>query len=107
MLWLLVYWLLRRLVGLLARGADGERDREVVVLRYQSKALSRQERRRLHFRPSGRAVGSVTRSRTGSATAAVGATRAIVAIRPYGADICTPSRHTVRRAPVGASRVVG
>src|SRR5438034_8697614 len=56
MLWLLVYWLLRRLVGLLARGADGERELESVVLRYQGKLLSRQESRRLHFRTSDRAV---------------------------------------------------
>src|SRR6266536_3465130 len=54
MLWLLVYWLLRRLVGLLARGADGER--ESVVLRYQVKLLSRQKSRRLQLRTSDRAV---------------------------------------------------
>jgi hypothetical protein len=57
MFWLLIYWLLRRrLVGMLARGADGQRDLELVVLRYQIKVLSRQESRRLQFRTSDRAV---------------------------------------------------
>src|SRR6266581_9492649 len=56
MLWVLVYWLLRRLVGLLARGEDGQRALELVVLRYQIKLLSRQESRRLQFRTSDRAV---------------------------------------------------
>src|SRR5438034_4056193 len=56
MLWSLVYWLLRRLVGLLARGADGERDLESVVLRYQIKLLSRQKSRRLQLRTRDRAV---------------------------------------------------
>src|SRR6266498_2864226 len=56
MLWSLVYWLLRRLVGLLARGADGQRDLESVVLRYQIKLLSRQKSRRLELRTSDRAV---------------------------------------------------
>lgn len=56
MLWLLIYWLLRRLVGLLARGANGQRDLELVVVRYQSKLLSRQESRRLQLRTSDRAV---------------------------------------------------
>src|SRR6266508_4228335 len=56
MLWLLVYWLLRRLLALLARGADGERDLEVVVLRYQIKLLSRQRSRRLQLRTRDRAV---------------------------------------------------
>src|SRR6266540_3337735 len=56
MLWLLVYWLLRRLVGLLVRGADGERELESVVLRYQVKLLSRQKSRRLQLRSSDRAV---------------------------------------------------
>ncbi len=54
--WLLIYWLLRRLVGMLARGADGQRDLELVVLRYQIRVLSRQESRRLQFRTSDRAV---------------------------------------------------
>src|SRR6266566_5129012 len=56
MLWLLVYWLLRRLVALVARGADGQRDLELVVLRYQIKLLSRQESGRLQFRTRDRAV---------------------------------------------------
>ena len=56
MLWLLVYWLLRRLLALLARGVDGERELEVVVLRYQIKLLSRQKSRRLQLRTSDRAV---------------------------------------------------
>src|SRR6266498_1483495 len=56
MLWLLIYWLLRRLVALLARGADGQRDLESVVLRYQIKLLSRQKSRRLELRTSDRAV---------------------------------------------------
>src|SRR6266516_6733779 len=56
MLWSLVYWLLRRLVGLLARGADGQRDLESVVLRYQIKLLSRQKSRRLQLRTRDRAV---------------------------------------------------
>src|SRR6266516_3525732 len=56
MLWLLVYWLLRRLVALLARGADGQRELEVVVLRYQIKLLSRQKGGRLQFRTRDRAV---------------------------------------------------
>ena len=56
MLWLLVYWLLRRLVGLLVRGADGERELESVVLRYQIKLLSRQKGGRLQFRARDRAV---------------------------------------------------
>ena len=55
-LWLLMYWLLRRLVGVLVRGSEGERELELVVLRYQGKLLSRQESRRLHFRTSDRAV---------------------------------------------------
>ena len=62
MLWLLVYWLLRRLVALLARGADGQRELESVVLRYQIKVLSRQESGRLQFR---------TRDRAGLAAAAL------------------------------------
>src|SRR4051812_31662576 len=56
MLWLLVYWLLRRLLALLARGADGQRELESVVLRYQIKLLSRQKSRRLQLRTSDRAV---------------------------------------------------
>ncbi len=56
MLWLLVYWLLRRLVALLARGVDGQRDLESVVLRYQIKLLSRQKSGRLQLRTSDRAV---------------------------------------------------
>src|SRR6266536_726007 len=56
MLWLLIYWLLRRLVSLLARGADGERELESVVLRYQIHLLSRQKSRRLQLRTSDRAV---------------------------------------------------
>src|SRR6266571_5316578 len=56
MLWLLLYWLLCRLVGLLARGEDGQRALEVVVLRYQVKLLSRQRSRRLQLRTSDRAV---------------------------------------------------
>src|SRR6266568_779916 len=56
MLWSLVYWLLRRLVGLLVRGADGEREPESVVLRYQIKLLSRQKSRRLQLRTSDRAL---------------------------------------------------
>src|SRR6266542_3058674 len=56
MLWLLIYWLLRRLVGLLACGEDGQRALEVVVLRYQIKLLSRQRSRRLQLRTSDRAV---------------------------------------------------
>ena len=56
MLWSLVYWLLRRLVALLAGGADGERALESVVLRYQIKLLSRQKSRRLQLRTSDRAV---------------------------------------------------
>src|SRR6266480_1286470 len=56
MLWLLVYWLLRRLVALLARAADGQRELESVVLRYQIKLLSRQKSRRLQLRTSDRAV---------------------------------------------------
>src|SRR6266516_2194549 len=56
MLWLLVYWLLRRLVGLLARGAEGERDLESVVLRCQIKLLSRQKGGRLQLRTRDRAV---------------------------------------------------
>src|SRR6266540_4946055 len=56
MLWFLVYWLLCCLVALLARGADGERDLESVVLRYQIKLLSRQKGGRLQFRTSDRAV---------------------------------------------------
>src|SRR6266498_3693185 len=56
MLWLLVYWLLRRLVALLARGADGQRELELVVLRYQIKLLSRQKGARLQFRTRDRAV---------------------------------------------------
>src|SRR5437762_8240325 len=56
MLWLLVYWLLRRLLALLARGVDGERELEVVVLCYQIKLLSRQRSRRLQLRTSDRAV---------------------------------------------------
>src|SRR6266566_665113 len=56
MLWSLVYWLLRRLVALLARGEDGQRDLELVVLRYQVKLLSRQRSRRLQLRTSDRAV---------------------------------------------------
>src|SRR6266516_5257383 len=56
MLWLLVYWLVRRLVGLLARGEDGQRELELVVLRYQIKLLSRQRSRRLQLRTSDRAV---------------------------------------------------
>src|SRR5436190_23816349 len=56
MLWLLVYWLLRRLLVLLARGADGQRELESVVLRYQIKLLSRQKSRRLQLRTSDRAV---------------------------------------------------
>src|SRR3954452_24190744 len=56
MLWWLVYWLLRRLVGRLARGADGQRALEVVVLRYQVKLLSRQKSRRLQLRTGDRAV---------------------------------------------------
>jgi len=51
MLWLLVYWLLRRLVALLARGADGQRELESVVLRYQIKLLSRQKGGRLQLAP--------------------------------------------------------
>jgi hypothetical protein len=54
MFWSLVYWLLRRLVGLLARG--GQRDLESVVLRYQIKLLSRQKSRRLQLRTGDRAV---------------------------------------------------
>src|SRR6266545_1107448 len=56
MLWSLVYWLLRRLVGLLARGAEGERELESVVLRYQIKLLSRQKSQRLQLRTRDRAV---------------------------------------------------
>src|SRR6266542_4632091 len=56
MLWSLVYWLLCRLLGLLARGADGQRDLESVVLRYQVKLLSRQKGGRLQLRTSDRAV---------------------------------------------------
>src|SRR5262249_40049064 len=56
MLWLLSYWLLRRLVALLARGADGQRDLELVVLRYEIRVLSGQRGRRLHLRPRDRAV---------------------------------------------------
>src|SRR6266566_8264751 len=56
MLWSLVYWLLRRLVALLARGADGQRELESVVLRYQIKLLSRQKSRRLQLRRRDRAV---------------------------------------------------
>src|SRR4051794_33325685 len=56
MLWLLVYWLLRRLPALLARGADGQRELESVVLRYQIKLLSRQKSGRLQLRTSDRAV---------------------------------------------------
>src|SRR5436309_12070278 len=56
MLWLLVYWLLRRLLALLARGVDGQRELEVVVLRYQIKLLSRQKSGRLQLRTSDRAV---------------------------------------------------
>jgi hypothetical protein len=56
MLWLLVYWLLRRLLALLARGVDGERELESVVLRYQIKLLSRQKSRRLQLRTRDRAV---------------------------------------------------
>src|SRR6266516_1903645 len=56
MLWLLVCWLLRRLVALLARGADGERELESVVLRYLIRLLSRQKSRRLQLRTSDRAV---------------------------------------------------
>src|SRR6266700_2383055 len=56
MLWLLIYWLLRRLLALLARGADGQRELESVVLRYQIKLLSRQKSRRLQLRTSDRAV---------------------------------------------------
>src|SRR6266511_3245704 len=56
MLWLLVYWLLRRRVGLLARAADGERELESVVLRYQIKLLSRQKGGRLQLRTRDRAV---------------------------------------------------
>src|SRR6266566_3004148 len=56
MLWSLVYWLLRRLVALLARGEDGQRDLELVVLRYQVKLLSRQRSRRLQLRTRDRAV---------------------------------------------------
>jgi len=33
MLWLLIYWLLRRFVALLAGGAAGQRELELVVLR--------------------------------------------------------------------------
>src|SRR5438034_10949195 len=40
-LWLLMYWLLRRLVGVLVCGSEGERELELVVLRYQGKLLSR------------------------------------------------------------------
>src|SRR5438093_12257683 len=56
MFWLLLYWLLRRRVGLLARAADGERELESVVLRYQIKLLSRQKGGRLQFRTRDRAV---------------------------------------------------
>src|SRR6266545_1652316 len=56
MLWSLIYWLLRRLVARVARGADGQRDLEYVVLRYQIKLLSRQKSRRLQLRTSDRAV---------------------------------------------------
>jgi putative transposase len=56
MLWLVIYWLLRRLVGLLARGADGDYDLELVGLRYEMKILSRQRSRRLQLRTSDRAV---------------------------------------------------
>src|SRR6266540_4641556 len=56
MLWSLIYWLLRRLVARVARGADGQRDLEYVVLRYQIKLLSRQESRGLQLRTSDRAV---------------------------------------------------
>jgi hypothetical protein len=49
-----IYWLLRRLVGLLARGVDGQRELELVVLRYQIKLLSRQESRDFN---SGRGTG--------------------------------------------------
>src|SRR6266516_6417982 len=56
MLWLLIYWLLRRLVGLLARGEDGQRALESVVLRYQVKLLSRQKSGRLQLRTRDRAV---------------------------------------------------
>src|SRR6266498_659690 len=56
MLWSLVYWLLRRLVGLLVRGADGQRELESVVLRYQIKLLSRQKSRRLPLRTRDRAA---------------------------------------------------
>src|SRR6266568_7065534 len=56
MLLLLVYWLLRRLVALLARGADGQRGLESVVLRYQIKLLSQQKSGRLQLRTRDRAV---------------------------------------------------
>src|SRR6266516_4822230 len=56
MLWSLIYWLLRRLVARVARGADGQRDLEYVVLRYQIKLLSRQKSGRLQLRTSDRAV---------------------------------------------------
>src|SRR6266508_4382201 len=56
MLWSLIYWLLRRLVARVARGADGQRDVEYVVLRYQIKLLSRQKSGRLQLRTSDRAV---------------------------------------------------
>src|SRR6266700_1826404 len=56
MLWSLIYWLLRRLLALVARGADGQRDLEYVVLRYQLKLLSRQKSGRLQLRTSERAV---------------------------------------------------
>ena len=56
MLWSLIYWLLRRLLALLARGADGQRELESVVLRYQIKLLSRQKSGRLQLRTSDRAV---------------------------------------------------
>ncbi len=54
--WSLAYWLLRRLVGLLARGDDGRRGLESAVLRYQIKVLSRQRSRQLRLRTRDRAV---------------------------------------------------
>jgi hypothetical protein len=56
MLWLLVYWVLRRLVALLALAVDGERELESVVLRYQIKLLFRQKSGRLQLRRSEQAV---------------------------------------------------
>src|SRR6266508_4363451 len=56
MFWLLVYWLLRRFVALLAGGAAGQRELELVVLRYQRKLLSGQRSGRLQLRTSDRAV---------------------------------------------------